>query len=551
LREVETAAGPRWVQEAYPTVRFWKQWRLNKGSLSQAGIYLTKVENEFKVRRILCRINGTSSPVKVKPYLLRDNSKLLHYQEPAVSLLCSSLVSNSFCVDASDAGTGKTYTALAACRELRLRPGIICTKTGIIQWKRVCAYFGISPLFVINWESVITRTLKDKNGREYLKSGFRYCEAVKTAYGNLYYKWMLPEHKDLCLIFDECHRANGLNTNAQKVFLAAKGFPVIALSATVAEKPEGLRGIGYLCDFFKLDGFSEWLKEHGCYKNNYDKWESVSPRQDMEKIGGMIFPAFGARIRKNDVPGFPDIQNLAETYPIEAVQAHNTAYSDLITGLTGFEARRKFLISERDQAQDQEKINELNTLIREAQANKLVLNLRYRQQTELLKVPLIVDLAREAVESGQSAVIFVNFTETLQSLKKRLKTDCIIWGAQSAGKSGMEERTGNIDDFQADRERILIANINAGGVSISLHDLNGQFPRVALISPTYSATVLVQAMGRIHRAGAKSKAINRIIYAAGTIEEDVCRAVSVKLDCISALNDQDLAERDIFKLTQG
>src|SRR3990167_2120909 len=101
--------------------------------------------------------------------------------------------------------------------------------------------------------------------------------------------------------------------------------------------------------------------------------------------------------------------------------------------------------------------------------------------------------------------------ETLNLLAEQLKTKTLIHGEQSA-----KERDKNIDDFQSDRERIIIANIRAGGIGISLHDVNGNHPRVSLISPTQSATNLIQALGRIHRSGGKSKSLQRIIFAANT-----------------------------------
>ena len=54
-------------------------------------------------------------------------------------------------------------------------------------------------------------------------------------------------------------------------------------------------------------------------------------------------------------------------------------------------------------------------------------------------------------------------------------------------------------------------------------------------------------MGRIHRAEAKSEAINYLICGEGTIEEKVYRNVSAKMNDIQTLNDGDLAEPEVFK----
>jgi SNF2 family DNA or RNA helicase len=71
---------------------------------------------------------------------------------------------------------------------------------------------------------------------------------------------------------------------------------------------------------------------------------------------------------------------------------------------------------------------------------------------------------------------------------------------------------------------------------------------VALICPSDNARQLVQAMGRIHRAGAKSKAINYLLYAENTIEEKIYKNVLSKIDNINAFNDGDLAEQNVFEV---
>jgi hypothetical protein len=59
----------------------------------------------------------------------------------------------------------------------------------------------------------------------------------------------------------------------------------------------------------------------------------------------------------------------------------------------------------------------------------------------------------------------------------------------------------------------LIAHPQVGGVSVSLHDVYGGFPRYMLIIPTYKLIEMLQAIGRIFRAGTLSKAFCRIVYA--------------------------------------
>ena len=65
--------------------------------------------------------------------------------------------------------------------------------------------------------------------------------------------------------------------------------------------------------------------------------------------------------------------------------------------------------------------------------------------------------------------------------------------------------------FNSDKSRIIICNIASGGCGISLHDTHGIFQRISLISPSWSVRDIIQVIGRIHRAMAKSDA-NNIYY---------------------------------------
>jgi hypothetical protein len=87
---------------------------------------------------------------------------------------------------------------------------------------------------------------------------------------------------------------------------------------------------------------------------------------------------------------------------------------------------------------------------------------------------------------------------------------------------------------------VIVCNIASGGVGVSLHDTRGRYARLALISPNYSAIQLRQTLGRVWRQGGKTKSIQKIIFAAGTIEERACDAVRSKLQNLALLNDGDL-----------
>lgn len=177
---------------------------------------------------------------------------------------------------------------------------------------------------------------------------------------------------------------------------------------------------------------------------------------------------------------------------------------------------------------------------KERNTNELTAILRARQEIELVKVPLFLEMIEEGLENGMSVVVFCNFTETIHALAERLNTQCIVNGEAKYEKL----RQQNIDNFQNDKERVILVNIAAGGAGLSLHDVTGNYPRLSIISPSYSAVLMRQSTGRVWRDSAKSKSIQKIVFVAKTVEEKVCESVNKKLANMDLLNDGDLKYDD-------
>ena len=170
---------------------------------------------------------------------------------------------------------------------------------------------------------------------------------------------------------------------------------------------------------------------------------------------------------------------------------------------------------------------------------------KIRQKIENFKIDTIVKLTFNYLKEGKSVAIFVNFTNTITELSKKLETKCIIYGNQT-----LEERSKNIEEFCSDKSRIIICNIQSGGSGISLHDTIGKYPRVSLISPTWSAQDLLQVLGRIHRATGKTDVVQNIIFCKNTIEENIGNVIKSKINNIRVLNDgnKELKKDNIDKI---
>ena len=541
---VDTKNGKRWLRgwviPKHLLDGFFAFWSKNKDSLRNKGYSVGKTqqnvwslyewrENVADFRKHFGKdipSNKSSELVAPKreikivtestlpPYKVKNATGLRHWQIPNVSRLCASLERHGAAIDGSEMGVGKSYMAVAAARELGLKIAVVCPKAVITPWIKVITdHFGMTPVFVLNYESV-------KTGK-YKKIGT--WKKVSKISNKEKFVWNVPA--DTLIIFDESHKLKGHNTQNSEISIAAKdqGYPILCCSGTSAMNPLELKALGYILGLYKSGKWSAYLRDHGCGKGRFG-WEFSGDKRILSKLHGDIFLEHGVRLKKSDIPDFPESEIIAESYDIDASSKKelNKIYSEMDAELATLKKKSKST--------------------KEWKINAMVVQLRALQSAELIKVPLFIEMIEEAIEDGMSVAVFVNFTDTLKALAERLNTRCMVWG----GNKNQAERDKNIADFQSDKSRIILLNSAAGGVGVSLHDLHGNFPRMAVISPSHSVITFKQCLGRIHRTGALSKSLQKILYVAGTAEENVCKNLQRKLNNLDAINDNDLSPMPIF-----
>lgn len=418
------------------------------------------------------------------------------WQEKSKSIILQAIRNHSVALDCSDTGTGKTVTACAVIKELGLKFAIVAPKIVLPAWREWCGKFGLEPEFILNYEKL--RTGKTPH--------------IKKL-GNKQWEWK-SSGPEFLYIFDEVHKCKSYKSQNGAMLEAAKSSKVLMLSATAAGSPLDMRFTGRLLGLHNGVNYFSWLHKNGIVKAPWGGMIFRGGKKVLTDIHSRIFPAKGVRIR---------ISELGDAFPSNQVNAETFDISPKIGEL--YQQVEQEILELKDKAKDD----------RDPES-PLTKRLRMRQEIELLRVPVIVEMAENFLEENKSVVCFVNFRQTLEAIGERMEkfNPLYIHGEQSA-----TDREDNVRAFQANSHHLLLCQINAGGVGVSLHDLHGR-PRVSLISPTYSAIDLKQALGRIHRSGAKSPALQYILFAANSVEEEVSQAVRKKLRNIDLLNDGDL-----------
>lgn len=426
---------------------------------------------------------------------------LFPYQVPHANAIRESLIANGYALDSSDTGTGKTAVASYVAGTIRYTGVlVVCPKAVIASWEEWMAKV---PRYkdchaVVNWEKLRTG-----------KTPFVSRRGKK-------FEWHLDP--DMLIVFDECHMAKNRGTLNSKLVVAAKeqAINMLFLSATPFQSPMETQALGFALDLHDGNrGYWQFINAHGCRKGRFG-YQFNGSQAALQKIRDALkgkasrMSTAEPEVRKH----FGDNIVVADSYTVDRPEHINEMYMQ-IQALTDLEERK---------AHDTD--------------NPLTESLRARQQIELLKTKVFQQLVNDTVNDGKWPVAFVNFRDTaevIDDLTNGIPTYRID-GSQSDGDRDLQ-----IEAFQDSTEpSLMIATISAGGVGVNLHDIHGNRPRVSLISPTYNAVHFKQALGRIHRAGMKTPAVQKIIYAAGTVEDVVCRAVRRKITAIGTINDDDL-----------
>lgn len=430
---------------------------------------------------------------------IQDN--LLDYQILHVQNLIGAINNNNIAIDTSDTGCGKTYCALAICKQLNLEPIIICPKSIISNWRRISYKFDVRPLFICNYETL--RLCK------YYKLNDR-IDCPYLSFKDKTFTWHNLKTNNI-IIFDEVHFCKNKSTLNGRLLISSLPYKKLLLSATLIDDLKSFEIFTYLLGW--CNNIKRTKKYLICETNNCKSFNYLVKK---------LYPKYASRI---------SIKELGDRFPKNNIIVES--YDDENNNLIDEEYKKiKEYYKMLDEKQD--KINE--NRIGKLNKSGILADISFsRQKIELYKIEIIIDLISQYRENKYSIVVFVNFNKTLEMLSKLLDVKCLIHGNQTH-----EERIKNIKSFQKNLERIIICNIAAGGQSINLHDETGNYPRVTLIVPSFSSTQLIQALGRIHRAGSKSVATQRIIFCSGTIEEHISKRLKDKVNNLSSFNDNDL-----------
>jgi len=436
------------------------------------------------------------------------------------------LLRNHGYIDTSRMGSGKTYVLmwLASAKQFGFRLIIICPVIMIDVWKRTAIEYDVPVLDIISYQS-----LRSQKGHQ-PKHGFlnRYDNITDGGTRQVSFvasaAYLELVNQGVMIVCDEVQ--NIKNASAQykacnaliRPILSAGGHSRFALlSGTPFDKEE------HAVNLLKLIGY---IRAHRLYTYVRETKELVLEGMQELIDACMFINAEDTNRVLAEIPPVKSKMNLlCYTLYIRVIKTNISGAMPAPTTIVGrFDVKNGFYNMTGERAQElQDAINQLADATRFNEATGMT-DMRTDNigavttalvRTENAKV---YDFARVAnliltASPNNKLIISVNYTSSIEGLKDTLfRFRPVILNGKLTGP----KKSAVVLKFNTDPNcRLLIMNTAVGGVGISLHDTDGNYPRYMLMSPSYKLIQDTQAAGRIWRDGTLSDATVRMFYGKG------------------------------------
>jgi hypothetical protein len=433
-------------------------------------------------------------------------------------------------LNTSEPGTGKTYTSLSFSETEKRPVAIVCPKPVMLNWYLLAIQAEVEILFICNYEMLITGQMYYFGGNVDLEklpvvaNPYLTKSSVKKPGRSkevISFEWKNLPEKAL-FIFDEAHLCKNVGTQRTETLHSAyryashpehiwKGINIILLSGTIIEKKDNLVSFMYLLGFANSATDKSVISRPGFSVRGFGQQllaERRMTRATMKDAKSATGDKFLSDVRTKKFSIAPEERDKIQK-----------ACEDIRNALKGFEGKKS--------------------------KNHLAIRLQKRQEIETIKLALFLSETKTLIEAGWNVAVFLNFVASHEAFCSMLRKElshihiAVVKGGQTAF-----DRLKQIEDWQRGKAKIIVVMIQAGGVGIGLHDVYGTGKRYGLHSPPESATMMVQALGRLDRLGAKSNSVQRIVLIEGTIEEKIGESLVAKMSTIGDLNGDDESRTD-------
>jgi len=397
---------------------------------------------------------------------------------------------------ADEMGVGKTLSAIIAAYNVEGKKLIICPSSLKLNWKKEILFVdNTAKIGIINGKTIADLTGSDwyiinydilsKHMESILQSNFR------------------------CVIMDEAHYIKSLNNSGKATAERAKTSMRIAEKAEYVFLLTGTPITNKTKDIFNLLKIinhplaKNWMnfaiRYCMAYRDNYG-W-SMDGSSNISELHEKLTPVMMRRL-KNDILDLPE--KIRQFIPLEInLSVYNREFD-------------KYMAQKNLSNNNAEQLVKLNGLRKILAEQKIKYTI---EQIEILR------------EQEKQVVVFTCYTEVVNQILSHFKNVNI---GSITGSADAKERQQAVDNFQNGNTKIIVCNIIAGGVGITLTAAD----TVLFNDFDWTPANHLQAEDRIHRIGQDKKCNIIYMYAENTIiDEKMAGIIENKLENINEIVD--------------
>lgn len=480
-------------------------------SLARADIKAQLDNNLKKLIENLQNFNG----LEVNKLPEEISGKPRHYQAAGYNWLLFLNRHGFHGILADDMGVGKTFQVLLLLLYLKQQnlskgPSLIIAPTSVIyNWLAEAQKFTPSLKVQVVFGA--------KNRAESIKQAQNY-DLLVTSYALLrndleYY----AKHNFNYVILDEAQYIKNKKALSTRAVKSIKCNNRLALTGTPIENR--LSELWSIFDFL-MPGF---LSTYPYFRTFYES--------DTAKLKAKIRPFLLRRTKQDVLTELPDKNEIDSYCTMLPEQEH------LYLSILQSQKKELFNVID-DKGLGRSQINILSALLKLRQICCHPKLLKLSNNIHSAKFDLFKELLHEIIEDGHKVVVFTQFVEMLQLMKRHLEEHKI---AYSYLDGSTKKRQNVIEDFNKDEhKRVFLCSLKAGGIGINLTAAN----YVILYDPWWNPAVEQQAMDRVHRLGQQKKVFVYKLITKGTVEEKIMQLKARKKDLLSTIVDQ---EKNVVK----
>ena len=441
----------------------------------------------------------------------------LPYQKAGIAVA----IANKNTLLADEMGLGKTVQAL----------GLINAVHSIRKTLVVCP-----ASLKINWQREAEKWLTREQRVEIVKDGktFSAPEADVTI---INYE-LLSKHSETIrarkwdlLVCDESHALKNPKAARTKEIVGdyKKGKPpldagrkLFLTGTPILNRPAEL---WTTLEYFGVEKSWKGFHERYCDATHDGYGWDVSGASNLEELEGKLRANCMVRRLKKDVLASlpPKRRNVV---PLEQTGAVKKLVARQIEARERAEANRRRAEELRASGSGEESLEfrEAGRLMETACADFAEVS-RIRRELGVQKIPVVVDMAAEELESSGPLLIFAHHREVVEGIAEGLREKDTKVVTLTGGDSP-EARQAAVDAFQSGSADAFVGSIEAAGVGLTLT----RSSRVIFAESSWTPAKLQQAEDRAHRIGqSDSVLVSHLVYD-GSLDAAMLAAVIEKMD---------------------